>query len=482
MRFNKTLFAAAALLGLIAAPALAQQGKPAKAPKKQPEAAAEEAPAEAAPAPRPKPKAANLDDLLQQVKTGALADDTKLAEREKAFLAQKDKQKNLLEEALAREAALAKRSAALELTFEANETKAAELEDTLRKRLGTTGELFGIVRQVAGDTRGHLNTSLTTAHIEGREEFLEELAQSKALPSIPQLEKLWFILQQEMTESGKIVRFQAPVIRGKGKTEEASVIRVGTFNAIADGKYLKWLPETSQLAELGRQPESRYLATAAELEKAGPNDTVRFAIDPARGAILSLLVQTPTRQERIEMGGDIGKVIIGLGLFAGAIGLLKLLYVLIVWLMVAGQRRNPTKAGNNPLGRVLAVSQKHKDLDVESLERKLDEAVLRETSGIERFTWLVKIGSVVAPLLGLLGTVTGMIGTFQAITLFGTGDPKMMAGGISEALVTTMLGLYVAVPLVLLHSVVRSVGRSVIDLLYEQSAGMVAAQAEKQRG
>ncbi|MDD9938410.1 MAG: hypothetical protein OXT09_32675, partial [Myxococcales bacterium] len=349
---------------------------------------AEEAPAQAAP--RPKPKAANLDDLLQQVKTGELADTSKLAAREAEFVAQKDKQKQTLEKALEREAALAKRSAALELMFEANETKAAELEDTLRKRLGTTGELFGVVRQIAGDTRGHLATSLTSAHIKDREKFLEQLAQSKALPSIDQLEKLWFILQQEMTESGKTVRFKAPVIRGKGKTEDATVVRVGTFNAVADGKYLKWLPEVSQLAELGRQPQSIYLATVGDLEQAAPDQAVRFGIDPARGAILSLLVQTPTREERIAMGGDIGTVIIGLGLIAGFIGLLKLLYVVIVWLMVAGQRRNPSQAGKNPLGRVLAVAQKHKDLDVESLERKLDEAVMRETTGIERFTWLVK--------------------------------------------------------------------------------------------
>jgi biopolymer transport protein ExbB len=481
--------ATVALALCIAAPVAAQKKAPKKAAQQaaqadqadQAEADQAEVDADALPPPAkpPKPKAKDLDELLQQIKTGGAVSSEEIARREQAFLAQKDKQRKMLEEALKREEALAKRSAALEHQFEANEVKAAELEDTLRKRLGTTGELFGIVRQVAGDTRGNLASSLTTAQVGGREEFLEKLAQSKALPSIEQLERLWYILQQEATLSGKIVRFEADVIRGKGKSEKLDVIRVGTFNAVGDGKYLKWLPEVGKLAELGRQPESRFLATVKDLEQAKPDESVRFAIDPARGSILALLVTTPTNRERVEMGGNVGWIIIGLGAFVAAVGVLKLLYVLGVWLMVAAQRRKPGQPGNNPLGRVLRVSQQNKGLDVENLERKLDEAVLRETSGIERFTWLIKIGSVVAPLLGLLGTVTGMIDTFQAITLFGTGDPKMMAGGISEALVTTMLGLIVAVPLVLLHSVVRSVGRSVIDVLYEQSAGIVATQAER---
>jgi len=91
----------------------------------------------------------------------------------------------------------------------------------------------------------------------------------------------------------------------------------------------------------------------------------------------------------------------------------------------------------------------------------------------------LKIIAVVAPLLGLLGTVTGMIITFQAITLFGTGDPKLMAGGISTALVTTVQGLCVAIPTVLLHTLVASRARRLNQILEEQAAGMVAVQSER---
>jgi biopolymer transport protein ExbB len=106
----------------------------------------------------------------------------------------------------------------------------------------------------------------------------------------------------------------------------------------------------------------------------------------------------------------------------------------------------------------------------------LDEVVLRESGKLESFIWLVRIVSVVAPLMGLLGTVTGMIRTFQSITLFGAGDPRMMAGGISEALVTTMLGLVTAIPLVLLHAALANNTKKIVDTLDEQSAGLIAQQ------
>jgi biopolymer transport protein ExbB len=119
-------------------------------------------------------------------------------------------------------------------------------------------------------------------------------------------------------------------------------------------------------------------------------------------------------------------------------------------------------------------------VDVETLELKLDEAILKNTPALERFLTMIKVLAVVAPLLGLLGTVTGMINTFQAITLFGTGDPKLMANGISQALVTTMEGLWVAIPLTFLHALVASRSRSIINTLEEQAAGIVAVHAEKQ--
>jgi biopolymer transport protein ExbB len=145
---------------------------------------------------------------------------------------------------------------------------------------------------------------------------------------------------------------------------------------------------------------------------------------------------------------------------------------------VSSQLKNKTPKENNPLGRVLKVAADNADTDRETLELKLSEAIFKERPALERGLAFLKIISVVAPLMGLLGTVTGMINTFQAITLFGTGDPKLMAGGISQALVTTVEGLVVAIPTVLLHTIVSGRSRKVMYVLQEQSAGIIAERDE----
>jgi biopolymer transport protein ExbB len=175
----------------------------------------------------------------------------------------------------------------------------------------------------------------------------------------------------------------------------------------------------------------------------------------------------------------VGYVIIGLGISAFLLGIVRWVAIMSTSRKVSKQKKSDYVDKTNPLGRVLAVYEDNRDVDAETLELRLDEAVLRESSAITRYLWLVKTVSAIAPLLGLLGTVTGMIQTFQAITLFGAGDPKMMAGGISEALVTTMLGLITAIPLVLLYDTLANSTRYIIDVLDEQSAGLIATRSER---
>ena len=109
----------------------------------------------------------------------------------------------------------------------------------------------------------------------------------------------------------------------------------------------------------------------------------------------------------------------------------------------------------------------------------MHEAILRELPALEKWVNIIKLAAMVAPLLGLLGTVTGMIITFQALTIFGAGDPKAMAGGISSALVTTALGLCVAIPAVFLHALVNNRSKAIVQILEEQTAGVVAEQAQQ---
>ena len=282
-----------------------------------------------------------------------------------------------------------------------------------------------------------------------------------------------------MTESGKVSKFPATVITSDGQEKQEDIVRVGLFNIVGGGKYLQYIPETGKILELPRQPKARFVETAEDLGKA-TSGTVTFGLDPSRGQILGLLVEQPTLRERIDQGGTVGNITIVLGVIGLIIAITRIIWLTLISLQVAAQKRNLTKPSkNNPLGRVLQVYYDNKNIDIESLELRLGEAVLKETPRLVRFNMIIKVIAVVAPLMGLLGTVTGMIITFQVITLFGTGDPKLMAGGISQALVTTVEGLCVAIPMVLLHTLVSGRSRHLIEVLEEQATGLVAEASER---
>ncbi len=300
---------------------------------------------------------------------------------------------------------------------------------------------------------------------------------SSELASIEEIERLWFEMQREMTEQGRVVRFTTTVNNTNGIEEEVEVVRVGVYNIVADGKYLQYSPETGNVTELSRQPQqSRYTDSAEDLSDTTDGQVV-FGLDPTRGQILKLLLRSPTFADRIKMGGIVGYIIMALGIVALLIALERLFVLTMTANKVNTQLKSDKPTDNNPLGRVLLASEKHRDADLETLELKLGEAILKETPALTRALMFLKIIAVVAPLLGLLGTVTGMIKTFQIITLFGTGDPTLMAGGISQALVTTVQGLSVAIPTVLLHTLVTGRSKKITHVLQEQSAGIIATRS-----
>jgi len=279
-----------------------------------------------------------------------------------------------------------------------------------------------------------------------------------------------------------VVKFSAPVERASGEREELEVVRLGVFNAVSDGMFLDWDTRKSRanFIELARQPAARYSAMARKLQSASPGEVVPMAVDFSRGQILRAVVQSRTALERVrEDGGPVAYVILGLGLFGLLLCLWKAYALYSAGGRISRQMKLPEADLRNPLGRVLAVYSDNPEVTVETLELKLDEAILRETAPLETGLNFIKVLYVVAPLLGLLGTVVGMIATFQMITLFGTGDPRMMAGGISTALVTTVLGLVVAIPLTLFHAFLQGKSRALIQVLEEQAAGIIARIAEQ---
>jgi len=423
----------------------------------------------------------SLDQLLQQVRQSRTQLSAENQAREQRFLQNRNEQQALLRQAQEQLNAEERRSDQLTGQFNANELQLAELNETLRLQLGNFGELFGVVRQVSGDTVGLIRTSLVTAQDPGREDLAERLAQVRGVPSMEDLNALRALLTEEMVRGSKVARFDATVTKPDGTSAQETVVRIGVFNLISSNGFLNYLPDTQTILELSRQPQPRFVRMAADLYNASPNTTVAAAVDPGRGSLLALLIQEPSLGERIDQGGLVGYVIIALGIVGLLIALLRWLYLGAVGTRIRGQLKNEEPNENNPLGRILKVQHDNRDADTETLELKLDEAILREVPKLETWQGAIKVIAAVAPLLGLLGTVTGMIATFQAITLFGTGDPKLMAGGISQALVTTVLGLTVAIPLVLLHSVVASRSKSLIEVLEGQSAGIVARQSEAGR-
>ncbi len=419
-----------------------------------------------------------LDQLLQDVKQRQIVERKINNAREAEFLAEKQTQQQLLKAAQTELAKQERLSRQLTEHLEANEEILGKFEVQLKERSGELGELFGVARQAAGDLKADLLNSMVSAQYPDRAEQLDSMIESKALPTIDQLENLWFTLQQEMTESGKVVRFKREIQLADGNRQDAEVTRIGSFNAIANNSYLRYSPETKILVSLARQPASKYL----DLLDSFTNDTsglAPIAVDPTRGVMLSMLIQTPDTQERIQQGGVVGYIILILGVIGFLYAVLRLIILASTGHKMKQQMSAEAASDDNPLGRVLVATEQSSTQDAAALELILDEAITREVPSLEKGLSMIKLLAAVAPLLGLLGTVTGMIATFQSISLFGTGDPKLMADGISQALVTTMLGLCVAIPLLFLHNLVSSRSKALVQILDEQSAGIMSRRAGK---
>ncbi|MDG1164497.1 MAG: MotA/TolQ/ExbB proton channel family protein, partial [Porticoccaceae bacterium] len=401
--------------------------------------------------------AKTLDELLQMIESAKISESSEYRKREASFKSDQRKQAQLLKQAQNTKAAEERRSDRLEQNIRDNDVVLAGLREQRDKRLGSLKELFGHLTGAAGDIRANLNQSIVSAQIPGRTEFLDELiakmSSDTRLPSIEDIEKLWYEQQREMIESARIVKFNRSVLLANGEQAEMEVVRVGTYNLMADGMYLEYSPENGLVSELARQP-SDHQGSAEDLQEATSGFT-KVGLDPTGplgGGLLRALINTPTLVERWHYGGIVGYVITAVFAVAILLAIWRFIVLSGMSSKVSSQLKSGTATEDNPLGRVLKVAANNPGLDAESLELKLHEAVLKERPDIESGLDLLKIIAMVAPLLGLLGTVTGMIITFQMITLFGAGDPKAMAGGISQALITTVLGLVVAIPTVLMHT------------------------------
>ncbi len=429
--------------------------------------------------------AVSLDELAQKA-TALRNEEAKLnKQREAQFQRAFDQQQQLLNGVASQRATLDATTAALSARFDANEKRVVELQKLLTEHQGNLGELFGVTRQVAGDAGSELRQSLIASQFlgsageEDRAAFLTRLASAKALPSIVELERLWVELQREMTASGQVARFKAP-LKAPGDKEAAlrEVLRIGPFTASADDQYLAWLPSEKVFVPYQRQPAGALRELAQSLAKAeGGAGYVEGLVDPARGALLGMVVERPNWFERIKVGGMVGYVTLTLGLIGVAAWLAQLIYLVSVRTAVAWQLRNLSKPSpRNPLGRLLAALEKDKSeaVPAEMAELHISAAVLREVPKLERFQGFLRLAVAAGPLLGLIGTVIGMIITFQTITASGASDPKLVAHGIGQAMIATVLGLGIAIPLLFANSLLAALSRAIIQILDEHGEGLLA--------
>lgn len=421
-----------------------------------------------------------LDDLLKQVKADRVSEAKLDKKREAEFMAERADKQALLTKAKKELARQNTRNDRLTKEYAANEITWAQKTVELDTASGTLGQMFGVSRGAAADAYGSITTSIVSAEFPGRGATLSKIANSKEIPSLEDLEELWFALQTEMTESGKVSQFSADVNQLDGSTTSETITRIGAFNLISESGYLNFNAELGLVQPLAKQPASHIKSSAVDFFEVNTGYAPLY-VDPSRGAILALETRKKTVMQFYHQGKEVGYVITVL-LFIGFLIAFERIVVLSTMQskMKAQQKNLSNPNTNNPLGRLLKVYQENKDVDAETLELKLDEAILRESPTVDRGIGLIKMFAAMAPLLGLLGTVVGMIMTFQTIMLFGTGDPKIMAGNISLALVTTALGLIAALPLILVHSIVSSKAKAVLHKLDEQSVGLIAELAEKE--
>lgn len=417
------------------------------------------------------------DDLVHQAKIENTQQKSHNVQREKGFKQTEQTFQQQKNELLAKRKQLQAETDKLSTQFSANENRLAKLEETLRLDAGSLGELFGVVRQSAKDLKRELDSSITQADAARYSQTITDIVDAQSLPSMTQLTGLWLSMVEQIRASGELRQTSITYINGDGERSEVTAARLGVFGLIGEQGYMNWNGKRQTATHYLKQPDNGpTLSTVSTLRNGGIQQIV---VDPSRGVMLEQLANTPSFKDRIQAGGVVGKIILGLLGIGLIIALYRGVALLIAQQKIKRQLKNPTQAGDNPLGRILAVYDGEQNRSVEALELRLLEAVVDEQQGLEKGLSMLKLLAALAPMLGLLGTVTGMIETFQVITQFGNGDPKVMAGGISMALITTVLGLVAAMPLLLAHNVLSSQAENIRTILEKQGIGLVAEQAEK---
>lgn len=330
-------------------------------------------------------------------------------------------------------------------------------------------EISGNVRLAAKEVETLLHQSPLTAGRPDRLDRVRPLVEPGYFPDIEDITGLAAALFDEIQRSGQVTLREGSFIGRDGQEATGSILSLGKFTAAYrtpdETGFLTYSPESGRFVALAHLPRG---GLGRDLSAYFTGESTRVPIDISAGGALREVSHQTSLWEQIEAGGVIVWPIIGLAVLAFIIVVYKFVYLQAVHGNTTRimDRMNELVSGgdwdgaekllqgrrNSPVGHVLSAGLEMRHADRQTQESVLQEAILNQLPKVERGMAVLAVLGAVAPLLGLLGTVTGMIDTFRVITLYGTGDPKLMSGGISEALVTTMLGLAVAIPIMLLHT------------------------------
>lgn len=368
------------------------------------------------------------NSLVQQATQEKAQQQQHNQQREAGFVQTAQELQAAKAELLAERNRLQKEADQLSSQFSDNENTLARLEETLRLETGSLGEMFGVVRQNAKELQSELDQSVTGVEPRAHQQSIDDVVAAKTLPSMAQLRGLWQAMSEEIRASGQVQTTEIQWLNGQGETLTVPALRLGSLGLISEQGYVKWDNARQQALSYQQLPSD--FPTFSHIRTLVDGDVVTMKVDPSRGVLLEQLALTPTLSQRLQAGGVIGNVILvllGVGLI---IALYRGAILATLRQKIKAQLKNPEQPGNNPLGRILAVYNKEQQRSVEALELRLLEAVVDEQNHLETGLSMLKLLAALAPMLGLLGTVTGMIETFQVITQFGNGDPKVMAGDL----------------------------------------------------
>ncbi|CAM3001978.1 MotA/TolQ/ExbB proton channel family protein [Moritella viscosa] len=418
-----------------------------------------------------------LDDLLKQVKQSNVAEtkiDNEALTRFKSNLATQEA--NLAKQAK-RNQTLQQQMTQLQNTIAGNNKLILAKQKLANSEKSDLDNVFSEFRRASQDLRGQLNKSPLSAILSGRSIQLSPYSEANFEPNLVAIKNLWLLFTEQMVASSKVTTTETQVTMANGSKEMLAVTQIAGFTAFTAQGPLLYQPASESYQLL---PSNSADMTARIAAFSQPQDGfVSTLIDPSAGALLERATQVRAWWQVFSDAGVVGGIIVAVGIIGMTIGLFRLLVLTREAKKIELQKQQLNKLTDNPLGRIISVAERHERSNADELARFLDEAILAELPECRKGLGSIAVLATIAPLLGLLGTVAGMIETFQAITAYGNSDPQVLSSGISQALLTTKFGLIAAVPLMLLHSLLTSKSDSILHVIEHQSAGLLAQRQQR---